>query len=98
MHTVIETARGMVTIRPTREEDALAFRDLRLEALRTHPEAFGMDYASRLTSPMEHWQDVARRGAGDDKGITYVAEAGGSLVGMTGIFRENSIKMEHAAT
>ena len=38
-----------------------------------------------------------RSGAGDDRGITYVAEANGALVGMTGIFRHEGAKMRHSA-
>jgi RimJ/RimL family protein N-acetyltransferase len=87
-----------VTIRPTREEDAAAFRELRLEALRTHPEAFGADYAEALARPIEFWQERVRSGAGGERGITYVAEAGGALVAMTGIFRDEAAKMRHSAT
>jgi RimJ/RimL family protein N-acetyltransferase len=97
IRTVISTSRGDVTIRPTCEEDAAAFRELRLEALRTHPEAFGMDYAEALARPIEFWQERARSGAGSERGVTYVAEAGGALVGMTGIFRDEGPKMRHSA-
>src|SRR4051812_7523280 len=96
--TVIRTPRGDLTIRPTREEDAAAFRELRLEALRTHPEAFGADYAEALARPIEFWQERVRSGAGGERGVTYVAEAGGALVGMTGIFRDEGSKMRHSAT
>ena len=96
MLSTITTPRGPVTIRPTHEEDAAAFRDLRLEALRTHPEAFAADYDEDLTRPIEFWQARVRDGAGSDLGITYVAEAGGALVGMTGIYRDNHLKMRHS--
>jgi RimJ/RimL family protein N-acetyltransferase len=102
---VINTPRGDVTIRPTREADAVAFRDLRLEALRTHPEVFGADYDENLARPIEFWQERVRDGAGSDLGITYVAEpssplgpgaGGGALVAMTGIYRDNHRKMRHS--
>ena len=92
------TDRGQVSIRPTREEDAAAFRELRLEALRGHPEAFGADYAEALARPIEFWQERVRSGAGNDRGVTYVAEAGGALVAMTGLFRGDGPKMRHSAT
>jgi RimJ/RimL family protein N-acetyltransferase len=96
MLSTITTPRGPATIRPTHEEDAAAFRDLRLEALRTHPEVFGADYDESLARPIEFWQERVRDGAGSDLGITYVAEAGGALVGMTGIYRDNHLKMRHS--
>jgi RimJ/RimL family protein N-acetyltransferase len=95
MMSTIDTPRGQITIRPTREEDAAAYRELRLEALRTHPEAFGADYQESAARPIERWQQNVRDGAGTDLGITYVAEAGDTLVGMTGIYRDNSAKMGH---
>jgi RimJ/RimL family protein N-acetyltransferase len=95
MISTIDTARGPITIRPTCEEDAAAYRELRLEALRTHPEAFGGSYEEGLTRPIERWQQNTRDGAGTSLGVTYVAEAGGALVGMTGIYRDDSAKMGH---
>jgi GNAT superfamily N-acetyltransferase len=95
MMSTIDTPRGPVTIRPTREDDTIAYRELRLEALRTHPEAFGADYAESLARPIERWQQNVRDGAGADLGVTYVAEAGGALAGMTGIYRDSGLKMRH---
>ncbi|MFL5800523.1 MAG: hypothetical protein ACJ8CR_02140, partial [Roseiflexaceae bacterium] len=93
----LQTASGPVSIRPTRDPDAAAYRELRLEALRTHPEAFGADYAASLARPIEHWQERVRGGAGGDLGILYVAEVGGALAGMTGIYRDEGVKMRHSA-
>ena len=98
MISTIDTPRGSIAIRPTREEDVAAYRELRLEALRTHPEAFGATYEENLARPIERWQQNVRDGAGTDLGITYVAEAAGALAGMTGIYRDNSAKMGHRAT
>jgi RimJ/RimL family protein N-acetyltransferase len=97
MMSTIDTPRGPVAIRPTCESDTAAYRDLRLEALRTHPEAFGADYEESLARPIERWQQNTRDGAGTDLGITYVAEAAGALVGMTGIYRDSGLKMRHCA-
>jgi RimJ/RimL family protein N-acetyltransferase len=98
MMSTIDTPRGPITIRPTREDDTTAFRELRLEALRAHPEAFGADYEESLTRPIERWRQNVRDGAGTELGITYVAEAGGALIGMTGIYRGSGAKMRHRAT
>ena len=97
MKSTIDTPRGPITIRPTCEADTVAYRELRLEALRTHPEAFGADYEESLARPIERWQQNVRDGAGTDLGVTYVAEAAGGLVGMTGVYRDSGAKMRHCA-
>ena len=96
--STIETPRGPIAIRPTCEADVVAYRELRLEALRTHPEAFGATYDEGLARPIERWQQNVRDGAGTDLGVIYVAEAGDTLIGMTGIYRDDSAKMRHRAT
>lgn len=89
-------APAAVIIRPTRKDDAPAFRDLRLEALERHPEAFGADYETCRAWPEEEWERRVERGAGDASGITYVAEAAnGALAGMTGVFRGDTPKAQH---
>lgn len=40
MDKTIATPPGIITIRQAQESDALAYRELRLEGLRNHPEAF----------------------------------------------------------
>jgi RimJ/RimL family protein N-acetyltransferase len=94
--TTLDTPRGPVTLRPTREEDAAAYRALRLVALDAHPEVFGMDYATSAAQPIEHWQERMRSGAGGDRGVTYVAEAAGELIGMTVLVRNDLTKTRHA--
>jgi RimJ/RimL family protein N-acetyltransferase len=94
----IATPRGDVTIRPTREDDAPAYRALRLEALHAHPEVFGMDYATSAGQPIEHWQERMRKGAGDEESVTYVAEAAGALIGMTVLVRNDLPKTRHAGS
>ena len=93
----LDTPRGQVAIRPTREADVKAYRELRQEALRLHPEAFGGSYEESLTYPIERWQKNVRDGAGSDRSILFVAEANGTLVGMTGIYRHDGAKMHHNA-
>jgi ribosomal protein S18 acetylase RimI-like enzyme len=98
MNTIsLSTARGEVHIRPTRESDAAAYRELRLAALRDHPEAFGADYESLVARSIEQWQERLREGAGGDHGITYVAVAQGQLLGMTALQRGDLPKLRHWA-
>ena len=96
MVTTLDTPRGPVTLRPTREQDAAAYRALRLAALEEHPEVFGMDYATSAAQPIEHWQERMRSGSGGEHGVTYVAEAAGALIGMTVLVRNDLAKTRHA--
>lgn len=86
-----------IVIRRGIEEDAVALRELRLEALRTSPESFGADYETDANRPLEDWQNRLR-GSGDNSSVLFVACQGEQLVGMTGAFRANSSKMRHSAT
>src|SRR5262245_31672538 len=99
MHTaLIQTSRGNVLIRPTRSDDAAAYRALRLESLQAHPEAFGGDYPTAAAQPIEYWRERMHSGAGGEEGITYVAEAAGELIGMTVLVRGDGEKMRHAGS
>jgi RimJ/RimL family protein N-acetyltransferase len=95
--STISTRRGEVTIRPTREADAEAYRELRLVGLQAHPEAFGADYEGSAARPIEFWRERMRGGAGGPQGVTYVAEAAGELIGMTSLVRNELPKTRHAA-
>jgi len=98
MITTIATPRGDVLIRPTREDDAPAYRALRLQGLQAHPEAFGMDYETSAARPIEYWEERMRGGAGSAEGVTYVADAAGELVGMTALVRNDLAKTRHAGS
>ena len=98
MKTSITTPHGTVTIRSAREEDAPAYRDLRLEALRNHPEAFSADYAANLAQPMTFWADRLRFNGLDSVFMMYFAVHDPQLIGMCGITRKNSPKIQHSAT
>jgi RimJ/RimL family protein N-acetyltransferase len=97
MDTPITTPRGTVTVRPAREEDAPAYRDLRLEALRNHPEAFSSDYAANLARPMTFWTERLQFNSTDSAAMIYFAVHDQQLIGMCGITRTNSPKIQHSA-
>jgi len=92
----IENPPGNVIIRPASETDAAAYRTLRLEALKTNPEAFSADYATNEKHPLEFWRD--RLKSMGEMSITYFATHEKDLVGMCGIGRGNSPKTQHSAT
>lgn len=80
-------------IRLLQESDAASYWDLRLEALKNHPEAFGSSYeeAVRRENPV---QGVKRNLANPDN-YTFGAFDGDSLIGMVTLLREPSGKMRH---
>ena len=94
----ITTTRGDVQIRPTRTDDAPAYRALRLQGLQAHPEAFGTDYATSAARPIEYWRERMHSGAGGEQGITYVADAAGELIGMTALVRNDLAKTRHSGS
>jgi RimJ/RimL family protein N-acetyltransferase len=97
MDTSITTPHGTVAIRSAREEDAPAYRDLRLEALRNHPEAFSADYEANLAKPMTFWTERLLNSP-DNTVMIYFAVRDQPLIGMCGITRTNSPKLQHSAT
>lgn len=98
MDTPITTPHGTVVIRLAREEDAPAYRDLRLEALRNHPEVFSADYAASLAQPMTFWTERLRSNSAESAVMIYFAVHDKQLIGMSGITRANSPKLQHSAT
>lgn len=82
-------------IRALTEADVVAFRELRLEGLRDHPEAFGADYHETLRRPQEFWIERLRYDAGE--AAIYGVDTGGALGGMAGIRRLEGPKLRHTA-
>lgn len=95
MDTLITTSRGIIAIRPAQEADAQAFRDLRLEALHNHPEAFSADYAANYEHPSTFWTE--RLHSPGNEGMIYFVIHNDGLIGMCGIHRGNSPKEQHSA-
>lgn len=96
MQDVLPTNKGNVIIRLARPEDAGAYRELRLEALKNHPTAFGADYEEILSRPESYWQE--RLNLNDEEEALFLAEYEGQLIGMTGIYRSLSPRHKHQTT
>lgn len=88
----LDTKRGVVTIRTSNADDAAPFSELRLEAMRAHPEAFGSDYESNVGLPLEHWQ---KRLTPSATVTTFLAFVDAQLVGITVARRDEGIKLQH---
>jgi len=95
-HFVVPTPQGQVSIRPVTEADAAALGDLRLEALRDHPDAFGAAYETHVGQPVAFWIDWLRDRIGEQAGTIQIAVAGGTLVGMTALHRGRPPKGHHS--
>jgi RimJ/RimL family protein N-acetyltransferase len=86
-----------VAIRPIVESDAEAYRALRLNALRQHPSAFSADYEQSAAKPVASWMETVQLAASGQRSIIYLAVAADqSLVGMTGLYIEQSAKVQHS--
>ena len=72
--------------------DAAAYREIRLEGLERHPEAFGSTYETEAGLSLE---DFARRVA---EVATFAAERDGRLLGLAGLAMESSTKRRHRGT
>lgn len=86
-----------IQIRPLVATDAIAYKALRDEALRTAPEAFTSDYESSVDRDASEY--VARFGAVESGQFFLGAfDAAGHLVGCLGCEREQRAKQRHLAT
>jgi len=95
MNKQITTSHGIITIRQSQESDAQAYRDLRLEGLRNHPEAFSADYAVNEQRPMTFWTE--RINSLRDGNMLFFATYENELIGTCGIYRGDSPKTRHSA-
>jgi len=76
-------------------DDMPAFRVLRLQALRDHPEAFSADYQIHLAADDAYWGRYFNFG---EHSNIYFAFHGETLVGMTGVRLDTSPKTKHNAS
>jgi RimJ/RimL family protein N-acetyltransferase len=98
MSQLITTPKGVVSIRFAGPEDAAFLRDLRLEALNTHPEAFSADAALTEAETVETWAGRLSQRAETGEGVICVAIVNDRLIGMCGLYRENRPKTRHGGT
>jgi RimJ/RimL family protein N-acetyltransferase len=85
-----------ITIRNSHPGDIDSFRDLRLESLKNHPDAFGQAYEDASVKGREYWESSLKVDANERALFFAVQDA--SLIGMTGIYRNQSAKTKHAAS
>ena len=86
-----------MVIRELTETDVPAFWELRLRALRDHPDAFGMSYEEQRDTPLAAIAERFRTSYSTPSSFILGAFADG-LVGMVGCFGERSAKVRHKAS
>jgi ribosomal protein S18 acetylase RimI-like enzyme len=69
--------------------DATAFRDLRLEALQTCPDAFGSTYETEMFRPLSYFVERL------EKNVILGGFDHGELVGMVGFYQKSGPKDRH---
>jgi ribosomal protein S18 acetylase RimI-like enzyme len=87
-----------ITIRPVRESDLPAYREIRLEALQAHPEAYGSDYAEQAADPESVWMGRIRASVEGTASRIFLAEDAETIVGLVAAYREKGAKVCHSAT
>jgi ribosomal protein S18 acetylase RimI-like enzyme len=83
-----------VEIRILSVKDAKAYHALRLEALRTVPDAFASRFEDAVKKPVEKTEENLAQ----ENAVTFGAFEAGELVGNVTIFRNSSPKMNHRAS
>lgn len=93
----MSSAPDSIQIRLCSVADAPVFRELRLEALKSHPEAFSADYAANEQFPSTFWSERLSQNTNNDQQAIFFAVAGDELIGMSGVRRGESPKTQHGA-
>lgn len=81
-----------VSIRPLTPSEAQAYQDLRLEALRDHPEAFGSSYEEEALFSLE---TIRSRIPSSGPNAIFGVFAGERLIGMAGFAVYDRLKSRH---
>ncbi|MBM7702839.1 GNAT family N-acetyltransferase [Metabacillus iocasae] len=80
-------------IRQLNPSDAKSYRELRLEGLKFHPDAFGASYEEEKNKPLSLYEGRFQ----SDQSYTFGAFVEGELVGVVTLLLESAMKMKHRA-
>jgi GNAT superfamily N-acetyltransferase len=79
-----------MNVRRIRADDTIPFRELRLRALRSDPDAFASSYEREVDRPIETWETWAALSSEGPDQVMFLAESDDELVGLAGAFREQN--------
>lgn len=74
------------------------YRALRLEALKTDPDAYTYVHAEELKKTNDYWQDRFRQYVNGETGLMFGAFVEGKVVGMMGATWKSKKRLRHIAT
>jgi len=97
MAQLLSTPKGDITIRIATPEDAALLRELRLEALSMHPEAFAADVSMTEAEGADVWAERIADYVKNESTAISIAEYVGQLIGMAGIGRGHWPKTRHSS-
>ncbi|WPK10428.1 GNAT family N-acetyltransferase [Lysinibacillus louembei] len=83
----------MITIVVLNEADAKMYREIRLNALKINPEAFGSTYEREAAFPIATFEE--RLKSTENQFVLGALKDDGSLIGIVAFKREESLKMNH---
>ncbi|MGE6260651.1 N-acetyltransferase family protein [Heyndrickxia sporothermodurans] len=83
-----------MNIKRLESKDAELYRNLRLKALKDHPEAFGSSYEEEKNHPIETFADKIH----SDTIFTFGAFDQKELIGIVTLVREVKLKLKHRAS
>ncbi len=72
-------------------------KELRLQALKQEPEAFGMSYEEELETTDDEWREKLLESQNGKRKWYLFAKDGDSLVGMISAYTDRGVKVEHLA-
>jgi RimJ/RimL family protein N-acetyltransferase len=87
----IDVTRPEPEIRLLTCADTLAYRDIRLEGLRCHPEAFASTFEDERDRPLDRFKDLI------NQSLIFGAVLAQRLVGVVGLRAHAEIKLRHKA-
>jgi ribosomal protein S18 acetylase RimI-like enzyme len=98
MNQLFSTPKGDITIRMVVPEDAALLREMRVEALKMHPEAFAADVDMAAAEDAGGWAGRIAQYAEKVSAVICIAETNVQLIGMLGISRGHWPKTRHSGT
>lgn len=84
-----------IVYRQIAETDAIAFHELRLRALKEHPDAFGQSYESQRDTPLDAVQERIRNTEQSQDDFILGLFLDEAPAGMVGFHRDDAEKMRH---
>lgn len=98
LHPIIYNLRmNQIVIKPLPSDQWQKYRDIRLEALKTDPTAFGRTYDETAKYPEKRWRKQLEQKTSEDNVSMFFAFDGEKIIGMIGLYWRNKPAIKHIA-